>query len=185
MSRRTNRGNRIGLAIVGLLLLIAGLLVLARSLNLAPGILGSPDAPVAEQRTRDFAAEQTWFWVVLAVVLILIALVALRWLAVQTRSDTLRRLRLESDLRRGATTMPTGAATGALEEDLSGSPYLRRASATLNGSASRPRLRVAATMAPSAEVWAVRTRLYEALGRYGQAMETPELPTIVQLRVGR
>jgi HAMP domain-containing protein len=185
MSRRTARGNRMGLAIVGLLLLIAGLLILARSLNLAPGILGSPDAPVAEQRTRNFAAEQTWFWVVLAIVLILIALLALRWLAVQTRSDALGRLRLESDPRRGATTMPAGAATGALEDDLSGSPYLRRASATLNGSASRPRLKVAATMAPSAEVGAVRSRLIEALGRYGQAMEAPDPPTTVHLRVGR
>jgi HAMP domain-containing protein len=185
VSRRTARGNRIGLAIVGLALLIAGLLTLARGLDIMPGILGSPDAPVAEQRTRDFLAEQTWFWVVLAVVLVLIALLALRWLAVQTRSDALGKLRLESDARRGATTMPAGAATGALEEDLASSPYLRRASATLNGSASRPRLNLSATIAPSAEVAAAKGRVYEALERYGRAMETPQLPTLVHLRVGR
>lgn len=185
MSRRTARGNRIGLAFVGLLMLLVALAMLARSFNIMPGILGSPDAPVIEPRTSEFAAEQTWFWVVLAVVLIVIALLALRWLALQTRSDSLGRLRLESDPRRGVTTMPAGAATGALEHDLAGSPYLRRASASLNGTASRPRLNLSATLAPSAEVSAAKGRLYEALERYGQAMEAPDLPTTVHLRVGR
>lgn len=185
MSRRTARGNRIGLAIVGLVLLLISLLALARSLNVMPGILGSPDAPVIEPRTSEFAAEQTWFWVALAVVLIVIALLALRWLAVQTRSDSLGRLRLESDPRRGVTTMPAGAATGALESDLANSPYLRRASASLDGTATRPRLNLAATIAPSAEVAAAKSRVYEALERYGQAMEAPDLPTTVHLRVGR
>jgi hypothetical protein len=185
MSRRTARGNRIGLAIVGLVLLAVSLATLARSLNLMPGILGSPDAPVIEQRTREFAAEQTWFWVVLAVALIVIALLALRWLAIQTRTDTIGRLRLESDPRRGVTTMPAGVATGALENDLVSSPYLRRASASLNGTSTQPRLNLSATLTPSAEVAAAKSKVYEALERYGRAMEAPDLPTTVHLRIGR
>jgi hypothetical protein len=185
VNRRTARGNRIGLTIVGLLLLVAGLLVLARALNVMPGILGAPDAPLADQRTRDFGAEQTWFWIVLAVVLVLIALLALRWLAMQTRDDTLRTIRLESDPRRGTTTMPAGAATGALEDDLAASPYLRRVRASLNGSATRPRLNLAATMLPTAEPGAVKHRVYEALERYDRAMESPQTSTTVHLRVGR
>jgi hypothetical protein len=182
---RTARGNRIGLAIVGLILLLAGVAALLRALNVMPGILGSPDAPVTEEPLRDFAADQPWFWWLLAIVLIVIALLALRWLGVQARTDTVRELRLESDPRHGSTMMAAGAATGALEDDLASSPYLRRAQAGLNGSPARPRLRLNATMEPTAEPRAVLDRMYEALDRYGQAMEAPGTPATVQLRVGR
>lgn len=182
---RTARGNRIGLAIVGVILLLAGLAALLRALDLMPGILGSADAPVTEQQLRDFADEQPWFWVVLAIVLILIALLALRWLGMQARSEEVRRLRLESDPRRGSTSMPASAATGALEDDLASSPYLRKANAGLNGSPSRPRLHLAVTMEPTAEPRAVLDRTYQALDRYGRALETPETSTLVQVRVAK
>lgn len=182
---RTARGNRIGLAIVGLVLLVAGAAALVRGLDLMPGVLGEADAPVTEQRVRDFAADQLWFWVLLAIVLILIALLALRWLAVQTRTDAVRNLRLEPDTRRGSTVMPAAAATGALEDDLANSPYLRRAQASLNGSATRPRLHLNLTMEPTAPPHAVRERTHEALDRYARAMENPQTPTVVKLRVGR
>lgn len=182
---RTARGNRIGLGIVGLLLLLAGVAALIRALDLWPGVLGSADAPVTEPELVDFAADQPWFWVVLAIVLLLIALLALRWLGVQTRSDAVRNLRLESDARRGSTRMPAAAATDALEEDLASSPYLRRPNATLAGSPARPRLHLSVSMEPTAEPAAVLDRTYEALDRYGRAMESDEIPATVQLRVGR
>lgn len=182
---RTARGNRLGLAIVGVILLLAGVAALVRALDLIPGVLGSADAPVVEEPLRDFAADQPWFWVLLAVVLIIIALLALRWLAVQGRSEAVRTLRLESDSRKGSISMPADAATGALEDDLETSPYLRRAQAGLNGGPSRPRLRLSVTMEPTAEPAAALERTYQALDRYAQAMEMPDAPAVVQLHVGR
>jgi hypothetical protein len=182
---RTARGNRIGLAVVGLVLLLVGVAALVRAMDLIPEVLGSADAPVTEQRLRDFAADQPWFWVVLAIVLIMVALLALRWLGVQARSDAVRHLRLESDVRRGSTRMPAAAVTGAIEDDLAASPYLRGVQASLNGGPSRPRLKLSVTMDPAAEPEAVLDRTYEALDRYGRALEVPEAPALVMFRVGR
>ncbi len=181
---RTARGNRIGLAIVGVLLLLAGVAALIRALEVMPGVLGSADAPVIEQPLQDLA-DQPWFWVVLAIVLIVIAVLALRWIGVQARSDAVRRLRLESDTRVGSISMPADAATGALEDDLESSPYLRHAEAGLGGGPSRPRLRLSVTMEPTAEPAAALERTHEALDRYQQAMEMPDAPAVVQLCVGR
>jgi hypothetical protein len=185
MNRRTARGNRIGLAVVGAALLLAGAAALARGLDLLPDLLGSPDAPVTDQATRDVAADQPWFWPVLAVVLVVIALLGLRWLIVQTRTDALGTLRLEPDAGLGTTRLPARTVTGALSDDLGRSPYLRRVTATLTGNAARPHLHLAAAMAPTAEPGAVRERVHEALDRSRQALEEPQLPTTVHLRAGR
>jgi hypothetical protein len=180
---RTARGNRIGLAIVGTLLLLAGLAALLRAADVIPEVLGGADAAVLDPRLRDVAADQPWFWVVLAVVLLVVAVLALRWLGVQARSDAVRHLRLESDVRRGSTRMPAAAVTGALADDLSASPYLRGVQATLNGGPSRPRLKLSVTMDPAAEPAAVLDRTYEALDRYGQALEVSEARALVTFRV--
>lgn len=182
--RRTARGNRIGLAIVGVVLLLVGIAALLRAADVMPGVLGSAQAPVLDQQTQDIAG-QAWFWPVVALVALIIGLLALRWLAVQGRSNTVRQLRLESDNRRGATRLPADAATDALEDDLTASPYLQRAQARLRGSAAHPRLDLSVTMAHNAEPSEALDRTYEALDRYRQALDEPDAPATVRLRVAR
>jgi hypothetical protein len=181
VNRRTARVNRTGLAIVGLLLLAAGIAALLRALNVAPGVLGPPDAPVTDQVTRDFAAEQGWFWPVLAIALVLVALLALWWLLAQAGRDSLRTMRLDGGPR-GSSTMPAAAASGALEDDLGRSPYLRRVRASFSGGASRPHLDLVVTMDPAADPEAVRERVDVALDRQRRALEAPDLSTMVHLR---
>lgn len=185
MNRRTARVNRLGLAIVGLALVLVGLAALLRGLGLFPDLLGSADAPVTDRRTRDFAADQAWFWPVLALVLVVTALLALRWLTVQTRTDAVRTVRVEPDPRRGRTRLPARAVTGAVEDDVAASPYWRRAQASLGGSPAHPRLYLSATMEPTAEPAPALERVREAVDRSRQALEEPGLPTTVQLRASR
>jgi hypothetical protein len=185
MPRRTARGNRIGLALVGLGLLVAGAAALARGTGLWPRVFGDRHAAVTDRYVRDFADDHLWFWIALAAAAVVVALLALRWLAVQARTDALRSIRLEPDPREGTTTLPARALTGALDDDLAGSVYLRRATATLTGSPARPRLSLTVTLEPDADPAAAKHRIDQALDRARQAMEVADLPTVVHIRTGR
>ena len=185
MPRRTARGNRLGLALTGLALLAGGLAALARGLGRWPHLLGDAHVPVIDRSTRAFAGDHLWFWIALAAVAVVLALLALRWLAVQTRSEAVRDIRLEPDPRQGTTTLPARAVTGALHDDLGESPYLRRTTASLTGSPARPRLHLVVTLEPEADPAAVRDRVHATLGRLRGAMETADLPTVVLLRTAR
>lgn len=182
MRRRTARGNRIGLAIVGVVLLLAGAAAAVRGLDLLPDLLGGAQAPVTDQGTRDFVAEQDWFWPVVAAALILIAVLALWWLLAQARTGAVVMLRMETDVTRGATRMPARAIAGAVEEDLGRSPYLGRTRATITGSSVDPQLRLATSVDPASDPDAVRTRVHEALDHCREALEAPDLRTTVLLR---
>jgi hypothetical protein len=182
MSSRTARGNRIGLTIVGLALIAAAVTALARGLGLWPALLGDAADPVTNQRVRAFAADELWFWPALAAVAILIALLALRWLAVQTRTETIGAIRLEPDSRHGSTTLPAGTLTAALQNDLDESLYLRRTRATLTGHPAHPRLALTVTLEPNGDPAAAEQRIQQALDRLRQAMETDHLPTTVEIR---
>lgn len=181
MRRRTARGNRIGLSIVGGLLVLAGLAALARGRGWFPRLLGNPDAPIIDQATQAFPARQGWFWPVLAVIMVGIALLALRWLLVQTRTGAVGTLRLEPDPAQGAIRLPARAVTGALADDLAASPSLRRPRARLTGSPTRPRLHLTAGVDPAADPGAVRDRLHQVVDRSRQTLESPELPTTIRL----
>lgn len=185
MPRRTGGGNRICLAIIGLVLLLAGATALVRGLNLRPGLLGAADVPILDRATRAFAGGTTWFWGALAAALILIALLALLWLAAQIRTGAVRTIRLESDPRQGSTAVPARALTGALQDDLTADPYLRRASVTLAGAPAHPRLSLSVTLEPDADVAAAKDRIHQALDRIRQAMQAPGLPAVVHIRTGR
>ena len=182
MSRRTARGNRLGLALVGAALLLAGVAGLIRGLGWWPGVFGAAQSGVTEQSSR-FAAEQgDWFWPVLAAVLVLIGLLALRWLLVQARTGSVRTLRLEQDSRRGTTTVPARVVTAALTADLADGVPLRRVNAGLTGSPTRPRLHLSAALPAGADPVSARARIGEALWRQRRALEVDRLPTVVTMR---
>lgn len=188
MNRRTARGNRTGLALVGVLLAGAGTAAILRGASVAPEVLGAAGLPILDPPTRELA-DQAWFWGALAAILVVIGLLALRWLLVQTRTDAIRSIRLETDTRRGGTTLPARAVTGALQEDLADCPQLQKVQATLTRG---PALHLTLTLPAAAEpigtagdVSAAKRRLAQALARHRQALEVDDLPTVVQVRVAR
>lgn len=182
---RTARGNRITLAITGLILLAGGLVALARASALAPRVFGTAHAPVTGRPVRHLADAHIWFWIALAAATFVLAVLALCWLVAQSRTPMLRAVRLEPDPRHGATSLSARAIAGAIQDDLADSSSLRRTRAAVTGSPTRPYLLLSVVLAPDADVTAARRRIHEAVDRARHAMEIEDLPTAVRLRTGR
>ena len=185
MIRRTGRGNRVALLLIGLALLLGGAVGLLRGLNVRPGWLGAHHALVIDQPTRHWVAGQSWFWPTVAAVSVLVFLLALWWLIAQGQTRTLRRVALEPDARHGATYLPARAVTSAIENDLAASPYVRHSTAALTGTASSPRLALSVTMAADADPAEAVRRIGLAVQRLREALEDDELEAIVRIRAGR
>jgi len=195
MSSNTARGNRIGLAVVGVLLLAAGGYVLARSL----GAFGTEqaDAPVYAERTASWIhAQQPWIWITLAAIGVIVALLALRWLLVQLRTDRLGRIAMDTDLAldpdddgdlgAGRTTLPTSALTTAIGQEIDGYPGVRAVTVHVAGRPDRPELRLEVTIDSDADPARIRTRIVdEAIAHAKAALDTEFLPTQLLLAVKR
>ena len=185
MKRRTGRGNRIALLLIGLALLLGGAAGLLRGLNVWPRGLGAHHALIIDQPTRHWVADQPWFWPTAAAVSVLVFLLALWWLAAQGRTRALRRVALEPDPRRGATYLPARAVTSAIENDLAASSYLRHSKAALTGTTSSPRLALGVTMAADADPAEAVGRIGQAVRRLREALEDDSLNATVRIRTGR
>lgn len=185
---RTARGNRIGLALTGLLLLVVGAYLLARSL----GAFGS--GQVADPVYGDAAAgwvhdQRPWLWLALAAAAVILAVLVIRWLLVQFRSDTLNRVALDTDTNdRGAgrSELPAGAITTAVGKEIDSYPGVRKVHAALAGHPDQPELRLKVTVDPDVDLARVRRRITgEALAHARTALDTGALPTQLRLIVGR
>lgn len=208
MSHHIARVNRIALALVGLVLLVAGAAALARGLGLFGPSLGPSHAPVVSGQVAAYAAGHPWFWPALAVAALVVEVLALRWLLLQGRTDTIRYVNLEEDPGRGATHLSARAAAGALEDDLEESmrgqrpevglapgertPRGRRAAArpqrvraTLAGAPGAPRLALAVVLPDEADPAAARQGIQGAVTRLRQSLETERLPAIVRMHAVR
>jgi hypothetical protein len=185
MIRRTGRGNRIALLLIGLALLLGGAVGLLRGLNVWPAWLGAPHALIIDKATRHWVADQPWFWPTAAAVSVLVFLLALWWLAAQGQVRTLRRVALEPNARRGTTSLPARAVTSAIENDLAASPYVRHSTAALTGTASSPRLALNVAMAADADPAEAVGRISQAVHRLRDALEDDELNATIRIRTGR
>jgi hypothetical protein len=183
VNRRTARGNRVGLALTGIVVLAAGAYVLARGLGGSSGLFGRAASQVITPGTRHFvAAHAAWFWSVTAIVCTILALLALRWLLVQARTQPIGTFSLERDKRRGTTRLPADAVTDALEDDLQASPYIQRASATLTGAPDNPRQALTATLQTGADPTDAIQRIGQALSRLRTVLDNQTLTATVRLR---
>lgn len=189
MHRRTARGNRLGIAVLGILLLVGGLALLAANRGSYGNTAGQD--PLYPVRARTFVHDNHgWLWPAVAAVAIVLGLLFLRWLLVQPRRDSLRRVRVDSDNHTdggaGRTTMPATALTDAIEDDLTDVRGVRRATAALSGSSDRPQLWLSVTTDANANLGRIRQHLAQTTIPDAQrALELPELPTYLRLSVGR
>ena len=76
---------------MGLLATAAGALGIAANVGLFGDDRAS--APVIDAATQSYAASHDWYWPVVAGVAVLVLLLALRWLLVQLRHDTVSEVR--------------------------------------------------------------------------------------------
>ncbi|MFC5830221.1 alkaline shock response membrane anchor protein AmaP [Nonomuraea insulae] len=146
MNRRTGRGNRWGLAIVGLALTLLGGSALARGLGAFSHDWAAAETPIVDGNVTGFFARYSpWIWWLVALASLVVAVLALRWLFVQGRRETHRTLRLESGPG-GVTEVSTDGMAQAVASDVASSPAVLSAHADLAGTRGHPsvRLRVVA-----------------------------------------
>lgn len=181
-SRATARTNRTGIALTGLLLLVAGSAAIAAAL----GAFGTrvADEPVITSGTTRFVERSTWFWPVVALVAVVLALLGLRWLAVQLRSSRLARLDLEPDRRDGETVLHTAALTAALTDEIESYRGVAGSRADLLGDSASPRLALRVDLDGRADPGEVRRRIEtQALAHARAALGHDVLPARVELRL--
>jgi hypothetical protein len=186
MTRHTARVSRTGLVIIGLILLLGAGAVLARSLSASTSVLGNPHAPLLTNGQVQYPTKNSWVWPAVAAASFLIAVLALWWMAAQTRTRAVRRLPLEPDRLHGTTTLRADAATGAMTDELKSHPGIRAADALLHGSSTTPGLRLGVSAENRADPRLVRADVEnEALPHLRTALELDKIPTVLRLQFVR
>ncbi|MEV0594160.1 hypothetical protein [Nonomuraea cavernae] len=165
---RQYAGNRIGLAVVGALMLLIGGYAWARGQDRLPGLPAR--ARVLPERVTELIAERPWALWLLALTLVLLALVSLRWLLIS--------------LGWGRLGTRSGTGTAMLCVGLKDIEGLTRAGVRVMGNGSR--LRVSVTCPAAADVGAMVGKLdREIVGRIRREVQDDELDTLVRLHVRR
>lgn len=178
----TRRANRSVLALIGLVLLLAG----AAGTAAGTGLFGNSfkKTNVIDQDYRDWVASHDWFWLAVAAGSILIALLALRWLLAQASTDRLSHLDLESDRSAGRTVLSGGAVTDAVAGEIEGYRGISGASAHLLGTRGTPTLLIHATLDGRGDPAELRRRIQtDAIAHARQSLDKPDLPVRLELRL--
>jgi hypothetical protein len=173
-------GNRVWLALTGLLLLGIG------GATLTAGLGGfGPDRPLVTGAMSRWILAHGWFWPAMAGASLTVAMLGSGWLAAQWRCRTLRRLAM-GDARAGATRMAARVATRAIVADVTSYPGVRRVSTRLSGSARRPSMRVRVMCDAEADLdelaWRIRD---DAMARLRTTLNREDLGGVVDFRVKR
>ena len=180
MGAPADRLNRVLVALFGLLLLTGGVLALVRSFG-GFGRRLADDKLLTDRQTR-FAQDNAWVWIVVAVVAVLLALLALRWLLAQLRSDRTGTLDLEPDPRKGATTLHPSAVTNAVCQEIESYRGVRSARARLLHDERHPDLVLDVDLDDRADVAATRSRIEtDAVAHTRTALGLGALPTRLTL----
>lgn len=180
-SPRTRRANRAALLLVGVILLLAGAAGFAAGL----GAFGSSFATqhLLPSTTRGYADRNgSWFWPVVGLVGVVVALPALRWLAIQLRSNRIGQLDLVRDRHTGNTTVAARAVCDALAAEIAAYPGVDAAGAQLIGSPRHPTLLVRVRLDGRNEISDVRQRIEtDGVPHLRQALDNADLPARVEL----
>ncbi|MDH6706201.1 hypothetical protein P3T27_002924 [Kitasatospora sp. MAA19] len=186
--------NRVLLGVVGLVLLAAGVLVLAGGLDLYRWLgadppswwpLTSPDQPVVSARSRTRWVDSTWWWPTVIGGLAVLVVGTAWWLAAQLRRSGSASIAVPTP---GAGGLRLRVRTRALEEALETGtatlPEVERAGVRLVRAPGHPRLRGAVRLTPGGDPAALVEHF--DTGPRADARTSlgwPELPADLRIRV--
>jgi len=187
MHGRTRRGNRLGLALLGALLVLGGTAaILAHT-----GVLGRrvAEAAVYPAAANDWIVAHRWIYWVVAGVAVVLGLLALRWLLVQLRSDRIAEVRIDTDrdssTDAGLTALVAGALGDAVAHDAGRIEGVRSSRAAVTGGRDAPELRLTVTLDADADAGAVREQLTGVVRHARASLDRPDLPVWLTLDVSR
>ena len=182
-STHARTANRSALAVIGLLLAVAG----ALGLVLSAGGFGArnADSAIVPDRLREVAQDSWWFWPAVLVLALVLAVLGWRWLIAQFHGDRRRHVDFTDNPREGTTTLDGPAVAHALADDVEDVPGVSGATVRLRGQHT-PRVDLVVELTRRADVAEVRRRLEsEVVPRLREAMDDPALPVDIQLRPGK
>lgn len=182
MNDKTARGNRLGLLIVGLALMILSALALARGARAFPQSVAPARSPLVDGSVRQaFARYDPWLWWVIAAAGIVLALFGLRWLLAQARSGKLGGMRLDGGPA-GVTEVDTGSVTDAAAAEAGTHPAIINATAAMIGTSEHPAVRMRVAVAEDAPMSAVREQLGGVvIPHMRQALDTSHMPAVARV----
>ncbi|MGW4422098.1 alkaline shock response membrane anchor protein AmaP [Streptosporangium sp. NPDC004631] len=182
MDRKTIRGNRLGLLIMGLLLTLLGGYTLARGAHAWPQNVAPGGEPLINDPVRAaFARYSPWLWWVIAAGAVVLALFGLRWLLVQGRRERLGDFRLESGSD-GVTDVRADTVADAMADEVGAHPAVLSASASMIGTRAHPAVRLRVVTDENAPMSALREQLGDhAIPHMRQALEMETVPAVAQV----
>jgi hypothetical protein len=178
MSTRVAVANRTVLAVLGLILLAAGVLGIA----LAAGAFGRQrgNQPVLSEAVRTFPHGHPWFWWAVAAGAVIIAFLALKWLLTQLATDRANRIDRTTNASDGYTVVHAGALAEAVEDDATRIPGVTSAAAYV----SHPlQVNLRVHLSDDADIATVRSTLESStVAHVRQALNQGDLPVRIELR---
>jgi len=166
--RRIDRRNRARFAILGLLLLVAGILGLLVQAEVLDG-----DTPgVFYRQVRDLAADYPGATTAIFIALgLLLFLIGINWIRGQiaTPATRLREVTVQDDAD-GSTTVDADVLSDALARDIERIPDVHGATARVVGAGERPKLAVRATVDGAADLGDLRGAMEDAYTRFGESL---------------
>ncbi|MBW0102893.1 alkaline shock response membrane anchor protein AmaP [Pseudonocardia sp. KRD291] len=176
-NNRPARLNRTLLALIGLVLLVAGAVVAALGLGLLRALLPGvdPSAPLLPAQL----ALPTWAAYVAIAAAVVVGLLCLRWLLAQAqRRPKARTWTLPGAGGRdaGTTRIDTDQAAAAVADDVAAYAGVSKARADLTGDPENPTLQLQVTASQEASATELRRRIHDhALPRLRQALDTESI----------
>lgn len=181
----TDRVNRALLIVIGLMLALAGGLVLV----LGSGATGSvlSDRRVLNQDTRaQLSNLDTWVWILIAVGGVLLVIGGLFWLWLQFKVDRITHVGLEPDGAAGHLQLSSSALTGVIETEAEDEPGVQKAHARLVSRHGQTHLHLTVRINPHIDMYDARRHLETVvLDRARQAVQPDTLPTRLRLDIAR
>ena len=178
-----DRSNRAALIALAILLCAVGGLGIAASY----GVFGTSvkHEPLLDNGLARFIGRNSeWFWLVVGLVALVVALIALRWLfAILFSTDRTATMRIKTD-GPGRTELASGALTDAVSAEIDSYHGVDSARARVIGDPQVPGLVVVVTVEEAADLSGLIARIeHEALAHARTALGNPALPITLDLAV--
>jgi len=179
-----DRTNRVVLATVALLALATGVL----GSLLSFGVFGTSAQrrSLLDNPVSVFIGDNSaWFWPVAAILGLFLVALGLRWLLILSFStDRVGNLVVGGDRSGGRSTLSSSALTKAVADEIEGYSGVHSVKSRIIGHADAPELVLDVVLEDSADLAAIRHRIEtETIAHTRQALDSPQLPVIVDLTV--
>ncbi|TDD47762.1 hypothetical protein E1286_16745 [Nonomuraea terrae] len=182
MNRKPGRGNRWGLAIVGLVLALLGGSALARGMGAFPQNWAASRTTIVDANVVGFFARTSpWIWWLVALAGLILAVLGVRWVLAQWHREPRRTFVLDNTPT-GVTDVSSRAMARAMAADVATGPSVLDADARMTGSRQDPEVRLRVVADESASLPELSRHLVRvALPNMRDALDRDHVPAVARV----